>query len=295
MDSVRSTASATRSTSSGRVWSIPGLCRMHRRNKPALAGEASRWASEPAPADSPNTVTFVGSPPNAAMLSSYRGKCGQLVAEPAVGVPGPRSVPAEPAEPPEPEHPEPVVDLDDDHALVGGQAGPVVGLDCGAPGEKGASRHPHEDGMPTLLVRGPDVKGQAALADRRDLVPRDRPAERAGRGLMEAGPNSVASRTPPQGSGAWGARKRRGPHRVSGVRDAVEGPHGPLRAACPGGQSSEPRVVTSMVGVMEPRSSSVESGAARRGALPRGLDLSRARPIPVSAIRSRGQAISVLR
>jgi hypothetical protein len=49
---------------------VPGtLCAIARRNSPAAAGMTSSDAIAPAPADWPNTVTRLGSPPNAAMFS----------------------------------------------------------------------------------------------------------------------------------------------------------------------------------------------------------------------------------
>jgi hypothetical protein len=49
---------------------VPGtLCAIARRNNPAAAGMTSSDAIAPAPADSPNTVTRSGSPPNAPMFS----------------------------------------------------------------------------------------------------------------------------------------------------------------------------------------------------------------------------------
>jgi hypothetical protein len=49
---------------------MPGtLCAIARLTRPAAAGMASRAATEPAPADWPNTVTRSGSPPKAAMFS----------------------------------------------------------------------------------------------------------------------------------------------------------------------------------------------------------------------------------
>ena len=45
------------------------LCAIARRNNPAAAGMTSSDAIAPAPADSPNTVTRSGSPPNEAMFS----------------------------------------------------------------------------------------------------------------------------------------------------------------------------------------------------------------------------------
>ena len=48
---------------------MPGtLWAMARWNSPAAAGMASSEITDPAPADSPNTVTRTGSPPKAAML-----------------------------------------------------------------------------------------------------------------------------------------------------------------------------------------------------------------------------------
>ena len=52
------------------VKNVPGtLCAIARRNRPSAAGMTSSDAIAPAPADSPNTVTRSGSPPNAAMFS----------------------------------------------------------------------------------------------------------------------------------------------------------------------------------------------------------------------------------
>ena len=45
------------------------LCTIARLNRPLARGIASREAAQPAPADSPKTVTWPGSPPKAAMLS----------------------------------------------------------------------------------------------------------------------------------------------------------------------------------------------------------------------------------
>ena len=49
---------------------VPGmLCTTARRKSPAARGTASSAATDPPPADSPNTVTRAGSPPNPSMLS----------------------------------------------------------------------------------------------------------------------------------------------------------------------------------------------------------------------------------
>ena len=62
--------SVTLDASSGsKVKSTPGLCRMQRRSTSVAPGAVTRCSREPAPADSPNTVTFEGSPPKAATLS----------------------------------------------------------------------------------------------------------------------------------------------------------------------------------------------------------------------------------
>jgi hypothetical protein len=50
---------------------VPGtLCAIARRNSPFAEGMARSAATIPAPADSPNTVTAAGSPPNPAMFSA---------------------------------------------------------------------------------------------------------------------------------------------------------------------------------------------------------------------------------
>ena len=55
-------------SSMGRAAGDP-LCMMARRKSPAAAGVPMRVPTLMAPADSPNTVTFPGSPPKASMLS----------------------------------------------------------------------------------------------------------------------------------------------------------------------------------------------------------------------------------
>ena len=58
------------SRASSGVKNVPGtLCAIARPNSPAARGIASSAATDPPPADSPNTVTRPGSPPNARMLS----------------------------------------------------------------------------------------------------------------------------------------------------------------------------------------------------------------------------------
>ena len=49
---------------------VPGtLCAMARRNSPRARGMANSAAMDPAPADSPKTVTRSGSPPKEVMFS----------------------------------------------------------------------------------------------------------------------------------------------------------------------------------------------------------------------------------
>ena len=70
-------AAVTSAASSGEK-KVPGmLCATARRNRPAAAGMTNRDAIAPAPADSPNTVTRSGSPPNAAMFS--RTQCSAAI------------------------------------------------------------------------------------------------------------------------------------------------------------------------------------------------------------------------
>ena len=64
------TLSATRRALPRSYTDVAGeLCAMASANRPLAAGVASRVVTIPAPADSPNSVTRSGSPPNAAMLS----------------------------------------------------------------------------------------------------------------------------------------------------------------------------------------------------------------------------------
>ena len=114
-------ARVSRSAISGRA----GLCAIARVNNPSAAGLASSAKTEVAPADSPNTVTRSGSPPNAAMLSRTQGSAAIWSRRHEVVVEARPEV----AELEAAEHPEPVGDVDDDDVAVGGQPRTVVELE----------------------------------------------------------------------------------------------------------------------------------------------------------------------
>ena len=65
--SARSRAIAA-AVAGGKTRRVLPLCMIALSNRPALMGAVSSEPMQNAPADSPATVTFAGSPPNAAML-----------------------------------------------------------------------------------------------------------------------------------------------------------------------------------------------------------------------------------
>lgn len=77
---------------------VPGtLWAMARRNRPVALGMASRAATDPAPADSPKTVTWPGSPPNAVMLSRTHWSAATWSSRPRLaGAPSMRAKPSMP-------------------------------------------------------------------------------------------------------------------------------------------------------------------------------------------------------
>ncbi len=77
---------------------VPGtLWATARRKRPAARGTASREATEPAPADSPKTVTCPGSPPNAVMLSRTHSSAATWSSRPRLaGAPSMRAKPSMP-------------------------------------------------------------------------------------------------------------------------------------------------------------------------------------------------------
>ena len=83
------TAAVTSAASSGEK-NVPGtLCAIARRNRPAARGMTSSDAIAPAPDDSPNTVTWSGSPPNAAMFSWTQRSAATWSSSPRLaGTPG---------------------------------------------------------------------------------------------------------------------------------------------------------------------------------------------------------------
>jgi len=87
MPNSSSTVSATRRALPLSYTDVAGeLCAMALANSHRAAGMARSVVTIPAPADSPNTVTQWGSPPNAAMLSRTQAQRGQHVAQSDVGV-----------------------------------------------------------------------------------------------------------------------------------------------------------------------------------------------------------------
>ena len=81
---------AVMSAASAGEKNVPGtLCAIARRNRPSAAGMTSSDAIAPAPADSPNTVTRSGSPPNAAMFSLTQPNAATWSSRPRLaGTPG---------------------------------------------------------------------------------------------------------------------------------------------------------------------------------------------------------------
>jgi hypothetical protein len=86
------------SAASASVKYSPGtLCAMARRNSPRALGIDRSAAMQPAPADSPKTVTRSGSPPNAAMLSCTHRSAATWSSSPRVsGAPAMRAKPSAP-------------------------------------------------------------------------------------------------------------------------------------------------------------------------------------------------------
>lgn len=72
-------------------------CAIACRNRPAALGMASSAATDPAPADSPKTVTWSGSPPNAVMLSRTHSRAATWSSSPRLaGAPSMRAKPSMP-------------------------------------------------------------------------------------------------------------------------------------------------------------------------------------------------------
>ena len=90
-------ATVTSAASAGEK-NVPGtLCAIALRNRPAASGMTSRAAMEPAPADSPKTVTRSGSPPNAAMFSRTQRSAATWSSSPRLaGAPGSWAKPSTP-------------------------------------------------------------------------------------------------------------------------------------------------------------------------------------------------------
>ena len=83
------TAPVTEAASAGEK-NVPGTdWAMARWNRPFAAGIASSAAITPAPADSPKTVTFAGSPPNCSMFSWTQRSAATASSRPRLaGAPG---------------------------------------------------------------------------------------------------------------------------------------------------------------------------------------------------------------
>ena len=115
-----------------------------------------------APADSPNSVTLPGSPPNAAMFSWTQSQRGDLIAQTPVPPSG-VAVADEIGMGQEAEGTQAVVDGHDDDAL-GGQT--ITGEQRARtrPGGEPAPVQPHQDRPPAVVeARCPDVEIQAVL------------------------------------------------------------------------------------------------------------------------------------
>ena len=196
-------------------------------NSPRASGDASWDSVDRPPADSPNTVTLRGLPPNAADVALHPAQRGLLVHQPVVA-----GRPARPAGQravgQEAERAEPVVDGDHDHAVLD-QGGRVVVVALA--GHQGATVDPHHDRpvAPGGARRGVDVQVQAVLGGAGHAEGRGRlraVRREAGRGAHARPPRGRLRRLPAQV-----------PDRRRRVRDAEElaGPRGRGAAQQPAG------------------------------------------------------------
>ena len=145
----------------------------------------------PAPADSPNSVTRSGSPPNAAMLSRTHSQRQQDVAQPKVGV-EPASCSAEGRQIQEAQRADPVVDGDDDDVAAGGQHPPVIQRLVRRTEDVGAAVNPHHDGLAVAagdIRRRPNVEREAVVTLRCAEVDGDAGST----GCGQTGPSALAS------------------------------------------------------------------------------------------------------
>ena len=129
----------------------------------------------PAPADSPNSVTRSGSPPNAAMLSRTQRSAASTSRRPRL-VSNRRLVGVERGQVEESERTEPVVHGDDDRLAAGGQHPTVIERLARRAEDVGAAVHPHHHRLAVTgrgVRRRPDVQRQAVLTLRRAEVDRD--------------------------------------------------------------------------------------------------------------------------
>ena len=183
---------------------VPGtLCAIARRNSPAARGMASSAATDPPPADSPNTVTRSGSPPNAAMLSRTHSQRGDLVEQPPVGG---RAVDLR-----ETLDAQPVVEASPPRRRRRGQPAAVVLGQAGRAEHVAAAVDPHH---------APAGRRRAGSGDHTLTVSQSSRSAPGATGAVGpsmnadcggGGPNVTASRTPSQAATGCGAANRSAP------------------------------------------------------------------------------------
>ena len=174
-----------------------------------------------APADSPNNVTFAGSPPNAAMFSFTQRSSVDLVAQAPVA----RSavvIGTEPGVSEEPERAKSIVDGDHDGAL-GGQVRPAEQSARARTRREPTAVQPHHDRPTTVIdAERPHVEVEAILVGLSGVVgeaePRDRRCLRRDRAPARRVPG-----TGPGRHGLGGAPPALGPGHA-GVGHAPEYP-----------------------------------------------------------------------
>ena len=208
-----------------------------RARPPSIASSA---ATDPPPADSPNTVTRSGSPPKARMLSRTHSR--RRPGRAAPGWPGALDLR-------EPLHAQAVVERHHDDAALPREPTTVV---LGKPGHADhvrAALDPHHDRPPRARVRfgRPDVDRQPVVAGR------VRRAARPCRNVRPAGAAGRRRRPPaPHPSPAPDAARRSARHRPAARRTGCPGrpppppPSGRATSPSPDGLRAATRVVSTL-------------------------------------------------